>query len=79
MTFPVQKQAIPCKDETCCHKFSQKWGFPIKADFRPNLREAQKIFQIFVKKEGFWGSEKSSGEEGPFPGGGGFTPTLDTF
>ena len=21
MTFPVQKQVIPCKDENCCHKF----------------------------------------------------------
>ena len=36
----------------------------VKVDFGPNLREAQKFLQIFVKKEGFWGSEKSSGEGG---------------
>ena len=53
-------------------EFSKKWGFPIKVDFRPNLRKAQKNFQIFVKKEGFWGSEKSLGGEG-------FITTLDTF
>ena len=48
-----------------------------------NLREAEKIFQFFVKKRVFLGFEKSSGGirggKGPFPGGGGFTPTLDIY
>ena len=42
----------------------------MKVDFKPNLLKTQKKFQIFVKKEGFWGSEKSSSGGGTLSRGG---------
>ena len=38
------------KNHSAQCEFSKKCDFPIKVNFRPNLREAQKFFQIFVKK-----------------------------